>query len=737
MRKILLLILWLGLGLPIWSYASHIVGGEIQFYPVDRNAGRYYVGLNLYFDVVNGRPTAEDPTINIYFFRKSDNVLVGGVELPQVVRKLISYSNPTCDVIDDLNTRLITYSSEITMNSGAFNDPAGYYIVWERCCRNNIINNIVNPGSVGEAFYLAFPPLSTVNSSPRVSELKGDYICLNRPFNFDFSAKDSDGDSLVYSLVRPYAGFTSPNLSRYNAPPAQGSSNYPQVTWAPGINDQNIIPGPVPLRINSKTGQLNVTAGKTGLYVFAVQIDEYRQGKRIGIVRREFQLKVVDCPANAKPAALFREVGKKDFYKAGEVVRIKSNQPKCLEVFITDPDPNQRVSISTKALNFDDKSLTVSPTFFTTRTANDTLKVQICLEKCVESVNNQPVILEVIVSDDGCPQGLSDTLRVRVLVEPSNNNKPNATTDLVNNQALVPPGAALRFNALGKDTDNDDLLIEARGRGFQLAQVGMTFNNATGKGTVTSPFTWSPTCDAANREYVVDFIVTDVGCSRQLRDTVTVRLRANLRPNRPPTISSSVGMAVNQQIDVEAEAQTMSFDVFGDDADPDQLRLYAQGRGFELSKYKIQFQDKSGTPRLTSSLSWSPDCQTMEELAGKTLTIDFFVEDNSCGPIRRDTLTMLLNVPVLPTQAELKNLPNVITPNGDGKNDCFFVTNLVKTRCGPQFERVEIYNRWGRLTYSSEDPAFRWCAENITAGTYFYTIKFTKEFVKGTLTVLR
>lgn len=728
-------------GSSVW--ASHIVGGEIEFYPTNRSANRYYVGLNFYFDQVNGRAGAETPTVTLYFYRKGDNQQMGNIELPQTTRKLIAYTNPTCSSAEaNVRTLLMRYSSEVVLNADNFNDPRGYYIVWERCCRNGVITNIINPASTGETFYTEFPALVQnnqpfTNSSPRFDELKGDYICLNRPFTFDFSGKDPDGDSLVYSLSRPWAGYATTGNSQ---PIPRGSSTYPQVGWVFGISDDNMIPGPKPLTINRRTGQLSVTCDKLGLYVFAVQIEEYRRGVKIGLVRREFQFKVVDCQRNEAPVALYREAGKRNFYKEGEVLTIKRDQNKCLDVLITDQDPNQRLTIRTIGLNFDDKLVTANPLTYTTKSTSDTLKAQICFDKCLESRNNQPVIVEVIVADDGCPQPLLDTLRIRLFIEGSANNNPDVLTDLPNNRANIQQGTMLTFKVTGTDKDNDDLILEARGRGFQLNQVGMTFNNSTGKGTVSQSFGWNPACNALDREYFVDFIVTDVGCNRQVRDTVTVRLQATPKPNAKPKVSTSLA---NQPIEVPLptadDKSTIAFDVFADDTDrADLLRLSALGQGFSLSQYRMKFDDKTGMPRLASRFEWKATCAEYAQLTNKELTIKFIAEDNSCGPIKTDTLAVRLRLGALPTNQDLdKNIPNVITPNNDGKNDCFFVEGISSAACGPQFEKVEIYNRWGKQVFSATDTQFKWCGDGVPTGTYYYSLRFSDQSIKGTLTVIR
>ena len=67
-------------------------------------------------------------------------------------------------------------------------------------------------------------------------------------------------------------------------------------------------------------------------------------------------------------------------------------------------------------------------------------------------------------------------------------------------------------------------------------------------------------------------------------------------------------------------------------------------------------------------------------------------------------------------------VPNVFTPNGDGKNDEF----RVAYRSLRDFH-IWVYNRWGKLVYESTDPAKGWDG-NINGrpaaeGAYFYVVR--------------
>ena len=66
--------------------------------------------------------------------------------------------------------------------------------------------------------------------------------------------------------------------------------------------------------------------------------------------------------------------------------------------------------------------------------------------------------------------------------------------------------------------------------------------------------------------------------------------------------------------------------------------------------------------------------------------------------------------------------PSVVTPNGDGVNDRFVVTNLVEEGCYPR-NRLTVYNRWGWLMYDREnidDDDDFWSPEGVPEGTYFF-----------------
>jgi gliding motility-associated-like protein len=73
-------------------------------------------------------------------------------------------------------------------------------------------------------------------------------------------------------------------------------------------------------------------------------------------------------------------------------------------------------------------------------------------------------------------------------------------------------------------------------------------------------------------------------------------------------------------------------------------------------------------------------------------------------------------------------LPNAFTPNGDGKNDIFYVLG---GPAGSIIKRFSIFNRWGQQVFSVKDiqpgdPAYGWNGyyqgTAAPAGTYVYVV---------------
>jgi gliding motility-associated-like protein len=78
---------------------------------------------------------------------------------------------------------------------------------------------------------------------------------------------------------------------------------------------------------------------------------------------------------------------------------------------------------------------------------------------------------------------------------------------------------------------------------------------------------------------------------------------------------------------------------------------------------------------------------------------------------------------------------NVITPNGDKKNDTF----VLKIFSFTSTFSLKVYNRWGREVYASDNYQDDWAADNVEGGVYFYSAKQEPEgkSINGWLQVIK
>ncbi|WP_234735823.1 gliding motility-associated C-terminal domain-containing protein [Tellurirhabdus bombi] len=285
---------------PCW--ASHIVGGNVRLVATGKT-NRYVLGIHLFMDDLNSNVGDVKSEVVVTIYGRRNNIKMGDYKLPLTDKKVISTTNNACVNLRPLKLSEVRYAAELTLDPDRFDDARGYYVVYGTCCRNPTINNIVQPNDAGMVFHLEFPSLKErVNSSPVFSNPVTLYACINKPLTFSFKATDADNDVLRYSLVTPYKGFTSQSNGASNEP----SQNYPTVQWQNGFDAGNAVPGSPTLQIDMNTGLLSVTPNQIGLFVFTVLCEELRVEpgnalQRIGSVRRDFQIAVVECPPITPP----------------------------------------------------------------------------------------------------------------------------------------------------------------------------------------------------------------------------------------------------------------------------------------------------------------------------------------------------------------------------------------------------------------------------------------------------
>lgn len=183
----------------------------------------------------------------------------------------------------------------------------GYTVSFQSCCRDNSMENIVDthnpndqanfPGN-GATYYTELPGSTGIitNSSPVFAKDEAVLVCANKKFTYDFSAIDTDGDSLVYRFCEAYGGgrVTQSN-DKEATPPAAIAPPYSAIPYKSPYTGGS--PLGTPAYIDPVTGVISGIAPSAGKYVVTVCAYEYKRstGVLLGIHRKDFHMNVTTC----------------------------------------------------------------------------------------------------------------------------------------------------------------------------------------------------------------------------------------------------------------------------------------------------------------------------------------------------------------------------------------------------------------------------------------------------------
>lgn len=287
MRALLLVLLG------AWSLsasATHILGGEISYTYLGNN--NYAVTLKLYRDCgpENTQNTALDAIATIGVFN-SAGVWVKNANfmLPGEVIMPVTVGNPCLTVPPTICTRMGTYNGIINLPSGT----GGYTLSYQRCCRSPSVVNILAPNTQGMTCTVRVPDpnITGANSSPAFDTEPPLVLCLNQTTVLDQLATDPDGDSLVYALAAPFNGGTATNP----APVPPSAPPYTPVIWAAGYSTQNQVSSDPPMSFGQENGVLTLHPSMIGNFAVSISVSEYRNGVLLSTVIRDFRFLVVAC----------------------------------------------------------------------------------------------------------------------------------------------------------------------------------------------------------------------------------------------------------------------------------------------------------------------------------------------------------------------------------------------------------------------------------------------------------
>ena len=303
--------------------ASHIIGGEMTYTCL--GGGDYDVELFLYQDCDGADPTPLDPRIRISIYECGS-----GIACSSLIQQDLNDQNFLVDLafieeIEPNNIECLVADNIQCVNRGVYRfrlsdfgisldlSSDSYYIVYQRCCRNEGIVNL--PGDtdeLGTSFFTEITPLSQqlCNSSPVFDTFPDLLICQNFTIDYFHSATDQDGDSLVYYFDAPISGGGTIDDVANGALTCDGVQ--PSPPCPPNTFETINYLGPIYTNTNplgsSTTDGINTSVSidsmngliagiptMAGIFVISVVVEEYRDGQLLGSIRRDFQHQVVRC----------------------------------------------------------------------------------------------------------------------------------------------------------------------------------------------------------------------------------------------------------------------------------------------------------------------------------------------------------------------------------------------------------------------------------------------------------
>jgi gliding motility-associated-like protein len=416
--------------------STHIAGGDFSVEWVSGNDFR--VTLKLFRDCASGGAGFDSP-ITIAVYDNVTNLLSFTFTMSAPVITPISlgdacYSPPASVCIQEG-----VYTTIVTMP----NNPNGYYLAWERCCRNPSIQNVAAPGSSGMVFYVQVPDPALQNSTPIFGPYPATgYLCNGLENIIDFGVTEADGDSLVFSLIDPLMGSGTSSTSPTLPGPALPKP-YVTINWQPPYSLADIVGGVPPMAVNPATGVITCYPTGSGVFTFAVMCEEYRAGVKISESIRDIQYYVLPCVFDDFPEIMLPAE-----------MDIVVNTTGCFDIVVIDPDATDTISILvTSPVTFADGATLGMPVpyqtspdttyqfFFTNETSGlpdsiilpkptiiggayfgvGAIGLQYCWATSCEDVLANPYILDVAAFSLGCSGDtnfLNQTTTLTVVSEP-------------------------------------------------------------------------------------------------------------------------------------------------------------------------------------------------------------------------------------------------------------------------------------------------------------------------------
>jgi gliding motility-associated-like protein len=617
--------------------AAHIVGGDFSYRYVSGDT--YQFKMKMYRDCGGGGAPFEN-SLRVGIYDKGTDKLIQTITMARSTIYPIKF-NTGCTSPQLRCVETGVFLATVAMPKEKFNNTEGYYIQWERCCRNNIIKNIVDPGGTPMAFVMEFPspypgggPLR-VNSSPEFLRDPLNYLCVGEPFKYDFKIYDGDGDELRMKIGIPNAGGYT---SQFNPGQNSGPAPYDEIIWQAGYGvgfSQNVMDGNPDLYVDNDTAFIYLVPQQIGVYVISVVCEEFRNNVKIGEVVRELQLEVLNCPPRFKPNITANLPGGKSY------VDVVVGQQVCFDINATDLNAAELLKF-----RFDTGGLykiigngaSLEPSDIT---GSQNITARFCWTPTCPLDTANGAFLDIIAYDNSCPFTQDDTIRVKFRITEEPNQLPVLKTSLNNNVFNIRTEETLCFQFLATDSNTtDEIIIDPVSQNIDVFSLGATIspNILVGNASVSGEFCWTPPCGLKlDTSIHLSFIVSDNACPIPAFDTVDVVI--NLLPiaNEAPFIEAQgITIGANNTIAVKID-QPNCFSIYAEDIDNDNIDIYAKDVNYDFFANGATLTSQQNDPNAKlKQFCWTPTCDNF--YGEEVLYLDFFTRDNKCENEKYDSV---------------------------------------------------------------------------------------------------
>lgn len=361
------------------AYASHAQSADITYQCLGGN--QYQISLSFYRDCAGvAAPNTAQVDISSASCGQNLSLTLNRIQGTGIeVSPICTQMNTQCSGGQYPGVQEYIYRGIITLPAQC----TDWVISFSLCCRNSSIGTITNPGAENIYVEARLNNLNfTCNNSPTFSNPPIPFVCVGQPYCFNNGSFDADGDSLFYTLVAPFTSATT-NVN-YIAPYSESQP----LTSSPAVS------------FNTATGDMCMTPTQLQVTVFAIVVEEWRNGILVGSVMRDIQLRTITC-TNNNPYV--NGINNTNQYS----LTACAGQPINFTISTFDMDATQNVTINwnngVNGANFTSTAGTrPTATFSWTPTS--------------AQISNAPHCFTITVQDDNCPYNGSQTFSFCITV---------------------------------------------------------------------------------------------------------------------------------------------------------------------------------------------------------------------------------------------------------------------------------------------------------------------------------